>query len=215
LPDGSIAELNTGAEIVVRYQPEHRDIQLVRGEAHFIVQKDPARPFIVRAGKVNVYAVGTAFAVRMEPQSVDVLVTEGKVAVDPAAAAVPAATVFSNPRATSVFVTAGRHVLVPNATEAGARLDAEVAPESDMQRLLAWRGLRLELSGTPLADAVAVLNRQNRLQIVIASEALAKMQMSGVFRADNAEGFVRLLESNYGVEVERRGDAEVVLRKLK
>jgi ferric-dicitrate binding protein FerR (iron transport regulator) len=36
--------------------------------------------------------------------------------------------------------------------------------------------------------------------------------MSGVFRADNAEGFVRLLETNYGVRVERRGGGDVVLR---
>jgi transmembrane sensor len=39
---------------------------------------------------------------------------------------------------------------------------------------------------------------------------LAKLRMSGVFRADNVEGFVRLLQSNYGMKVEYRG-SEIIL----
>jgi transmembrane sensor len=54
------------------------------GEAHFFVEKDPQRPFVVNAAGIDVRAVGTAFNVRIDPAAVEVLVTEGRVRVDPA-----------------------------------------------------------------------------------------------------------------------------------
>ncbi|MBI2497704.1 MAG: FecR domain-containing protein, partial [Opitutae bacterium] len=81
LPDGSIVELNTGAEIEVRYSAETRHVKLVRGEAFFRVEKDKGRPFIVEAHGVVVRAVGTAFAVQMQPTAVEVVVQEGAVDV--------------------------------------------------------------------------------------------------------------------------------------
>jgi len=62
-------------------------VRLVRGEAHFTVAKNPARPFIVEAGGVAVRAVGTAFDVRHADGAIEVLVTEGKVHVRAARAA--------------------------------------------------------------------------------------------------------------------------------
>jgi transmembrane sensor len=45
------------------------------------VTKDPVRPFIVMAAGVAVRAVGTAFNVKLDSTAVEVLVTEGMVAV--------------------------------------------------------------------------------------------------------------------------------------
>jgi ferric-dicitrate binding protein FerR (iron transport regulator) len=79
MPDGSVAELNGDSRIVMDFSPTERRVKLVHGEAHFSVAKNPARPFIVSAGSVAVRAVGTAFDVRIAADSVEVLVTEGKV----------------------------------------------------------------------------------------------------------------------------------------
>lgn len=82
LPDGSVVDLNAGADLAVEYSPTGRRVRLLTGEAHFAVAKDPARPFVVSAGTVEVRAVGTAFNVRFAPVAVQVLVTEGQVAVE-------------------------------------------------------------------------------------------------------------------------------------
>lgn len=81
LADGSIVELNSASEVSVSFSPAERRVRLVRGEAHFTVAKNPARPFLVEAGTLAVRAVGTAFNVRLGGKDVEVLVTEGRVAV--------------------------------------------------------------------------------------------------------------------------------------
>lgn len=117
LDDGSVAELNRGAEIEVNYSAGERRVVLRRGEVLFTVAKNPARPFIVRARRVDVRAVGTAFNVRLDAASVEVLVTEGKVEV-----AAPVAT--SSSRSSSLspadvsavarpLVTAGERAIIP------------------------------------------------------------------------------------------------------
>ncbi|MGH7956064.1 MAG: iron-containing alcohol dehydrogenase, partial [Opitutaceae bacterium] len=77
---GSVVELNVDADILVDFSPVRRAVRLVRGEAHFTVATDAARPFVVSAGGVEVRAVGTGFAVHFAPQEIAVLVTEGQVA---------------------------------------------------------------------------------------------------------------------------------------
>ena len=81
LADSSIVELNSASEINVNFSPAERRVRLVRGEAHFTVAKNPARPFLVEAGSVAVRAVGTAFNVRLGAKQIEVLVTEGRIAV--------------------------------------------------------------------------------------------------------------------------------------
>ena len=84
LADKSIVQLNTNSAVVVSYTDSERGIQLQKGEAHFTVSHNPHRPFLVRAGNGLVRAVGTAFSVRLYERSVDVIVTEGRVALNKA-----------------------------------------------------------------------------------------------------------------------------------
>ncbi len=216
LPDGSVVELNKGARIEVEYQPATRNVRLVSGEANFAVAKNHERPFIVTVGGVQVRAVGTAFALKLGSESVDLLVTEGRVAVDrPAGNPVPDRSEGAAPAgsAVPVFVSAGSLLVVPTGAHvSGDTLHIQNLTPEEIDRRLAWREPSIGLSDTPLADAVALFNQGGRLHLSIDDPQLARLRLSGVFRAGNAEGFVRLLESNYGVKVERRGDGEVVLR---
>lgn len=93
LSDGTVVQLNTGSAVIEEFTAATRRVTLTRGEAHFAVAKNPARPFVVRAGNVDVRAVSTAFNVHLQSSAVDVLVTEGVVQLNktagPALAAVP------------------------------------------------------------------------------------------------------------------------------
>lgn len=204
LADGSVLELNASSEAQVEFLPAERHVRLVRGEAHFTVAKNPRRPFVVQAGPVAVRAVGTAFNVRLAPQEVEVLVTEGRVRVEHGAAA-----------AGPVPELAARQRLVVT-TPAGAApgfADVETLPTESVQATLAWQGPRLNFADTPLASVVAQFNRHNRIQIELGDARLASVPVDGSFRAENVEAFVRLLESNRSVQVDRTGPDRIILRR--
>jgi transmembrane sensor len=212
LPDGTVVESKAGAAYAVEFGDRIRRVMLTRGEAHFQVAHE-TRPFIVVAGAVEFRAVGTAFAVQLGDAQVSLLVTQGRVAIDrpPAAATTEAAT--PAPRAELAQVEAGGGAIVTLTTVPAVEL---LAPASDPTRALAeklaWRVPRLEFTDTPLAEAVATMNRHNRVQLVLRDDELAKVAVSGLFRADRLEAFVRLLETNFDVQATPQGN-ELHLRR--
>src|SRR3546814_837311 len=82
LPDGSTVEMSGDSAIEVRYSKGRRDIRLMRGQALFEVTHNAARPFIVKAGKGEIRALGTAFDVDLTRREVIVTVTKGVLRVN-------------------------------------------------------------------------------------------------------------------------------------
>ena len=201
LEDGSVVELNRGAELRVSFSAGERHIELSRGEAHFQVAKDPKRPFTVRAGTVSVRAVGTAFNVHRRTASVDVVVTEGTVDVR-----TPKPVHLGEREAVEAArVEAGHRCVVSLASDSPPAVVA-VSPE-DAARLLAWQPTVLEFAEAPLSAIIAEFNRRNApFQISVDDPALADLPLSASLRSDNVEGFLRLLEGGFGLEVERSGN---------
>ena len=211
LEDGSVVELNAGAKVNVRFTPDERQVQLVNGEAHFTVAKNPDRPFIVSAGKVTVRAVGTAFSVALGLQEVSVLVTEGKVQVVDQPSP-PDAHVLAPEIPPPTYLTAGQQAVIRlTADLPSAPVVQEVTP-AQIERSLAWQGLRLEFTEMRLGDVVAEFNRYNRQKLVVGDAETAAILVGGNFRADNVDTFVRLLDSGVGITSVPWGD-EIVLRK--
>jgi transmembrane sensor len=222
LPDRSIVRLNTDSAVEVDFSPGVRRVTLTRGEASFEVAKDPARPFVVRAGKVAVCAVGTAFNVRFYPEVVDVLVTEGKVRVDHAldghsllnrAADGGGAPVESDASEPGVLVAGHRVTIAQNGSMEPAKVAVTAVAPAEAARELAWQDRRLEFIDAPLRDVVTEFNRYNRHKLVIVDARLNERRFGGIIRADNGEAFVRLLESRFSVRAERR-EAETLLRAV-
>lgn len=195
LADGSVAEIKHGGQLEVAFVAEERRVRLREGEVHLTVAKDAARPFVVEAGGVIVRAVGTAFSVRWERDTLDVLVTEGRVQVE-------------TPTGAPVPVAAGESAHV------GARMRPVVAVEKPdaIERAQAWRTLRLEFEGLPLAVVVSEFNLRNTLQFAIGDAEAGRVKVAGTFQADKPEAFARLLEAGFGIAVERRATGAWVLR---
>jgi transmembrane sensor len=202
LEDGSVIELNRGAVVTVNYGAHERRVQLVRGEAHFAVAKDPSRPFIVSAGGAEVRAVGTAFDVRLGSTAVEVLVTEGRVHVAPPASVQGSAA----PMLDLPVIETGQCAVLPLQHEAAAPAQITAVSESEMERRLAWQPRMLDFTAAPLATVIAEFNHRNSVQLAVDDPDLGKTLVSATFRSDNVEGFVRLLEAGFGVRTERRGD---------
>lgn len=209
LEDGSVVELNTGARVDVQFTPNERHVQLVQGEAHFNVAKNPARPFTVTAGRVSVRAVGTAFSVALGRTQVSVLVTEGTVKVNE----VPAGPNAATARELSQLIAGQRIVVAAESAPAGAATVTEMTP-AEIERACSWQAMRLEFADMPLGDVVAEFNRYNRQPLTVGDPATAGILVGGTFRADNAEAFVRLLEASFGLTVSRR-DGAIILRQAR
>lgn len=199
LSDGTVVQLNTGGEVSERFTAATRHVTLTRGEAHFAVAKNPARPFVVQAGSLQVRAVGTAFNINLQSAAVDVIVTEGRVQLTTGTPDAPA--LNAGERATLRRAADGPTLVV-------ARIDAAAITQT-----LAWREPLMRLGGATLAELAAEFERATGRRLVLADPALADLRFGGRFRADDIDGFTHLLASTLDLDVERTADGAIVLRK--
>ena len=216
LPDGSTLRVNTDTRLEIAYSASERRVRLTLGEAFFTVAKSHARPFFVEANGVAVRAVGTAFNVRLHAQTVEVLVTEGRVRVADSARGESLIVARSAERSAGEppLLVAGERAVVAAPSTAGEARSPVVADRvaaPDLARVLAWQERRLEFVAAPLAEIVAEFNRYNRMQLIVEGAGLAAERFGGSFRADQPDTLVRLLETRFGLRAERRGN-ETILR---
>jgi transmembrane sensor len=204
LPDGSSVALRDDSEVSTDFTPATRRLRLVRGEAHFKVTKNPARPFIVSVGGVAVRAVGTAFDIQFDRDQVEVIVTEGRVTVEDLSGAKPPPLVPQ--------LAAGQRAIISSGTIPGRpRVVVDSPAAAQLDQILAWQSTWLVFDRTRLDQAVEAFNRHSSQRIILGDAALADRRLGGMFRADNVDGFVRLLGEGVDVRSERRGDNEIVL----
>ncbi len=211
LADNSMVELRDGSRVEVKFTEAERRVRLTGGEAHFNVSKNPARPFVVEAGRVVVRAIGTAFVVRIDAALVDVVVTEGRVRLErPADPGQPAA----SPDADGPVLEAHQRVVVP-LTGIGPAPEVTAVTADQLKDTLSWKAPRFQFYETPLAEAVAEFNRHNAQQVRIADPALGREPIGGTFRVDNVDGFVSLLELTLGITADRATEGPIVLRRAR
>ena len=216
LRDGSTVLLNTNSSIRVDYSLETRNISLLSGQAHFEVTKDNSRPFNVYVGKGLVRAVGTAFSVYLQPDIIEVTVTEGTIelsAVAPAPA--PTNQPETEPTAPSKtitklsLVTAGQNATMDQDTSSIDSIEVIDAPE--IVQKLAWHQGLLRFSGDPLEDVVAEISRYTDLSIVILDPEIRDLRIGGFFKVGETEKMFQALETSFGVRVQRKGKNVMLL----
>lgn len=203
LEDGTVVDFDGDALLSVSFTDNRREVQLVNGKAYFDVFPDASRPFVVKSGNVRVRAVGTAFAVAWSEQAADVIVTEGRVDVGRGDEEVIAEK--------SLLLDAGNRVLMSYEAGDGMPEVEMLTPEETALRLQ-WRKPRLQLKGASLGQVIHMLNTLNHTRIKIADPSLEQLRFSGLFRADNAEGFVQMLKNNYGITAEVHAGQTIILR---
>jgi transmembrane sensor len=208
LADGSIVSLNTNTIVEADLKRHTREIYLRKGEAHFQVAHDTARPFLVHAGDAVVRAVGTEFEVRvLADQHVDIVVNEGRVEVRPEVS--PALSLAdSNGRQAGAAV---------RAISAGQRLstasqDYAVTPISaeQLSSELAWREGAIIFDGERLADAIAEIERYTDSRITISDPATADLRVGGRFRTGDLQEFFDALQAALPVRVQRTSGGMII-----
>lgn len=197
LSDGTELTLNTDTLLAVNLTPLRRDVYLRRGEAHFDVVHDAARPLFVHAGDAVIRDVGTQFEVRLHSdRDIDVLVDEGQVEVrGRLAAAAPGSTARGNDGWVRA-VTAGEQLSI-----AGPELKVMSVSPQQVADDLAWREGALVFGGEPLSQALGEVGRYTRTRIVLRGPDVGALRISGRFRTDDLPGFLRALQTALPVKV--------------
>jgi transmembrane sensor len=191
LEDGSIVHMNTRSRISVSFSQHKRDVQLLDGEALFVVAHDVERPFRVAAGTAMVQAVGTQFDVYRRKGATTIAVVEGRVKV-------------STPPANKLVEVLGNDQAAAHApTLLAAGEEAQVTSGSIVKRAsddhanpVAWRQRQMVFRADTLADVVEQMNRYNRTQIRIADPSIAQRRLSGTFEVDDLQSLLTFLSGD-------------------
>jgi transmembrane sensor len=198
LADGSAMAIDARSRLEVDYDSSARRIRMENGRVIFRAAKADPRPFVVEVGTVTITDIGTEFQVFDDPGSdaIEVLVTEGVVQVDT--------------RSTRLTLVAGQRLRVSRSGVQTTDLKPELLPTRDMLRTTAWREGRLELDGETLNEAVAHLNRTNRVQIMIADPALGSKELFGTFQTSDPRGFAQAIAVSLDTAITERGGVIVI-----
>ena len=192
LEDGSKVRLNTDSAIRVRYGPERRDIQLIRGEAFFEAAHNPQRPFVVTAGNTAVRALGTRFDVRRDDGTVHVTLLEGKVDVR------------RNRDRDGAVLTPNQQLTVTSEAISHPR-------PADPDGATSWTTGHLVFHGATLGAAVAEVNRYAIHKVSLdGPPSLADRPVSGVFDAGNTQAFVAAVDTLF--DLQQRTDSSGAIR---
>jgi len=194
LDDGSRIHLNVDSQVRVRFTGDERRLTLTRGEGFFDVAHDAGRPFIVRANGATVRALGTKFDVRSQAGAVLVTLVEGRVRVQQ----------DRRPEAWT---------LLPNQKLAVSEKGPIRQVTADAARSTSWTTGRLSFRETPLAEAVAEVNRYGKDRVVLQGDDLRRRLVSGYFDVGDTESFVNGVSLLFDLQASPAKDGVITLRE--
>lgn len=202
LPDGTSMSLNSDSAASVRYSSRERLVEVKRGQALFQVAHERLRRFRVVAGEAGVIAVGTEFDVLRKSGATLITVAEGKVAVFTGEAPMIATNAALPSQVLSVG--AGEQILVDDHSLTAKPTVVNV------QQALAWVQRQVAFTAQPLGDVAAEFNRYGAVPIVIESDRLRELPISGVFNAYDTDSFLAFIARLDDVEIDRTAERILV-----
>ncbi len=221
LADGSIVELSARSRVRVHFSRAERAVDLIEGQALFIVAKNARYPFVVRSGDVLVRDIGTQFDINREVTRTVVTVLEGRIELSTNHAADAGVGPGSLPPPHAAGSSGALRNLqlakmigpVPTLVSAGQEVtvDADVASKpqrADLAEATAWRRHQLIFDSSPLVDVVDEFNRYNQRRIVIVSPELEGLEISGLYSSMDPGSFLRFLREQPGIAV-TEADGEI------
>ena len=150
--------------------------------------RNKKRPFIVRAGDMQVRAVGTSFTVSMLPQRpIEVLVKEGVVELNR----------IGNQETAPVRVSANTQALALR----DVAIVAARVPKAKIERDLAWKFGQIAFDNQTLQDAAQEFARYSEVRIVI-DPTVANRTVTGLFASNDPITFAKAAAGVLKLQVE-------------
>jgi transmembrane sensor len=195
LPDGSMLHVNTDTAVTVRFSSAERMVEVDHGQVAVDVAHDDRRTFRVHAGSTDAVAVGTDFDVYRRPDSTQITVMSGQVAVSVGR--------FVPHQTTSPGLPGGLRVGAGQQVSVSAGVLPTAPEPTDVRETTAWLERKIVFDQRPLGAVADEFNRYNDIPFTIDDTVLRSVTISGAFNAADTESFAAFLESLDGVRVER------------
>ncbi len=193
LPDGTIVHLNSGSEL--RYPPlfvdNKREVTLI-GEAHFEVEADTSRPFIVKTPEMTLRVTGTVFDVRAYESDDDVQTSLIKGSLD----------VFTNKRKfetkfnerDKITLKPKEFVRLEKENDASSFLPNKISvknPEvnkiTNTELITAWKDEKLLFDSEPFFELEKRFERWFNVEIEVDNKSFYSRRFTGTFESETVE----------------------------
>ena len=199
LPDSSVVILGPASTLRYAFNRGARDVVL-DGMADFRVVHDTLRRFTVRAGNAVVTDIGTEFVVRAyeSDSTVRVAVTSGVVSLASATSPDGGGPVVLRANAVGQFADGGR---------------PEIVRAADVSQETAWVGGRLAFENEPLERVAVELGRWFGVKVRVASPALARRRVSGIYAQPTLSHVLDALAASLGATYTQSGSGVVFNEK--
>lgn len=194
LADGSQVQMDIQTRMEVRFVRGRRNVNLLQGRAMFDVVRD-GRPFVVQVGAARIDVLGTRFQVDRGADDVSVTLLRGSVSVELARDDAP------------VSLQPGQQMSWQPQTGHWSRRKIDTAAATS------WTRGFLVFDTTPLAQAIAEINRYSTRKLRLADPSLGKLTLSGSFRLGDAAEAADALPYGLPVTVRSQGDDIIVARR--
>jgi len=159
LSDGSEVHLNCGSKIKYPqvFSGDTREVALI-GEGFFKVAHNPEKPFIVKAGNLNVKAVGTTFNVLAYPDDdvIETTLVNGKVILQQVN--------LQGKNKTIGTMTPGQHV------DFSVKSGAISSSEGKIEKYISWTDGKIIFEDTPILQVTDRLSRMFNVDFDVKDE---------------------------------------------
>jgi len=213
LPDGSKVQLNTNSLLTISFSDNHRQLNLIKGEALFEVAKDKSRPFSVSSGEQSFTALGTIFNVQKSKNNqLELIVTEGRVLIADSNESLSTLTrkiVESTLQENNNIVVAGEKAIIDNKTQLPK---SELSSEA-LSHELAWQKGMLIFDGESLNNALDEIGRYTDIRFTIEDKQLANIKVAGYFKVGDITSLLDSLSDNFGLTYKEIDNNTIVINK--
>lgn len=203
LADGSEVLLSPGSRLDVAIGATERRLRLSQGEGRFAVARE-ARPFIVEASGAEVIARGTLFVVKVVEGRTTVSLIEGRVDV------AYSAQQGQPGQRRLARLDPGEHLVVATARPPAAA--AAQVPAATARPARPAAAAMLQFDDVPLGDAIERVNRHGSPAIRLENPALARLRITGAFRAGDTNGFAESVAAAFNLELRHGHGGDLLLR---
>lgn len=188
LPDGTSVWLNGDSKLYYdhSFSGKTREVRL-EGEAFFDVVKDAKRPFIVRAGKISIRVLGTAFNVKFykEDKNIETTLLRGKIEVSG----------NTKDAGSHIILTPNQKLIIPAKLQAVQpeikeeikiiNLDSRLKENEHIET--SWVYNRVEFRGESFEELARKLERWYDITIHFDDDRVKQLRFNGSFEKETIE----------------------------
>lgn len=197
LPDGTKVWLNSRSTLTyaTSYGDSRREVNL-SGEAYFEVAKDKTRPFVVKAGGLEVEALGTAFVVKAyeDDPAMTTTLYEGSIR--------------ATAGETSLTLKPDQRARLDRA-DGRLRMDTTSNPAYD----LLWRSGEMAFERATLEEIATQLERMYNVDIRFLSDEVRHLRFSGVIRNNSLDNVIEIISLTSPITYRALGDTLYIGKK--